>query len=355
MLILFDGLLATELLHQTLDDAPDVDLPALRAVVRDGVAWRYGAVVGFPSVSAPGTSRPAPALAGPPGVVSNAFYSRRLGRPLNPFALIADPGAFLMDPAGARAFYDDAVAPDVETLAQAAHRALGQWDAATGQGAYVAVINELAIGGADWSTLDFLGAGKASLDQYRVADNLAVVQAEQRIGALDAPVPTILQLSWVSTDGAGEGTGPHSPLLRTVLTEMDGRLARLQRALARAGVLDRTLFALVSDHGMELQDRGRAAHPGAIIARSGVRLRFQADGLLYLRTLEADAVPVGEALRVTVRDHDDGAPVAGATVACAGCEAALTDAAGAALVVVGDAATLAIEHPDFNPASLNLP
>ncbi len=354
VVILFDGLLATELNHQLLDDDADADVPAMRALARGGVVFRHGAVVGFPSLSAPGHMTAGTGLwPGHHGILGNAFYGRPERAPFSPTALLDDPVAALQDPDLVLGLYARAVTPETETLAAAAHRALGRPDADGRGGAYVAVVNDLPLGDADFTTLDFFAGArpKRSLEDYRVADNLALLQIDALLRHREDRVPTILEVAFYATDSAGESDGPHSDLLRAELGVMDAHVARVQAAYARHGVLDRTLFVLVADHGMELQDPGRPADVGGAIRAAGVSTRFVADGLIYLATLELTAERDGPALTVTVRDHDDASPVARATVRCAGCveaEASTDDDGVARFAVVGGAIELTAAAAGFN-------
>ena len=84
-----------------------------------------------------------------------------------------------MEPDRALELYRRLFSDDVENLAQAAHRAFGNWDADAQSGAFVAVINELTFLDADFSTLSFLsgGAHAKALPEYRVADGLAITRS----------------------------------------------------------------------------------------------------------------------------------------------------------------------------------
>lgn len=354
ILLLFDGLSQTELLHQAL--AGDAAIPTLKALVDDGVAWRYGATVNYPSVSAPGHMTAGSGVwSGHHGIISNAFYRRSAKKDINPFALLDDVQATLADPLKAVALYEEALMDGFQTLAQAAHARFGDFDPATGEGAFVAVINELPIGGADWTTVHLLlGAGPGplalSLQEYEMADNLAVTQVANLLGDTTLPAPLILQMSLVKTDGAGETDGPHGDGLRQTLEETDGRVAAILKAYADRGVLEDTLVVLVSDHGMELQDPLRTTSVGKAVSSAGVKARIHSPGLVWFPVLELHQAATDGGLVVTVRDHDNGAPVSGATVSCDDCAPAVTDAGGVATLSPGPGATVVTAtHPSFNP------
>ena len=358
IIALFDGLAANEIGHEALDPVPDADVPTFRDLAGNGVVYRHGAVTNFPSVSVPGHMTAGTGLwSGHHGMIANDFFRREVGLPLSPYSLISDISATLADPSKALELYDSAVDPTAETIAMAAHRSLGAFDFQTGEGAFVAVINEMALGGADFTTIDYLLGGKVfggdtslSLSDYGLADDLAVAEVKDLLLETGAPVPTILQLSMVLTDGAGEAGGPHSDLLREMLEGTDARLGEVLSVYEQLGALEDTLVIVVSDHGMELQDPTRAAHFGQAIAASGVRLEMPFPGLAYLRTLEVDVEMDGGIAHVLVRNHDNASPVEGASVTCGGCEAVLTGADGIAELAVPTPDTeIEVTHPDYNP------
>jgi len=365
VLILFDGLMATEINHQIHTESPDVELPAMRAIMAGGATYRYGATVGFPSMSGAGHTTSGTGLwPGHSGVLGNSYYGRAEGAVVTPFDILTDFQRYLGDIDNFYALLNRLFAPDIENTAEAAHRGLGAWDGESG--AFVAVFNELTLRGADYSTIHFLGgAPTKALSTYRIADNLALVQVESLLADRRKPVPTILQLSFLSTDAAGESDGPHSPLLREVLVELDERVGAIRDAYARRDALARTLFVFVSDHGMELQDPSRSTNVGALIAESGVQTSFVSSGLVYLRTLELETSREGEVLRVRVLNHDDAEPKGGATVHCEGCPAqcedcgpaqASTDEQGWAEFIAPAAGPLLIraELDGFNPQQFSV-
>ena len=360
MIIDFDGLMATELNHQLLDADAEVDLPTMRGLATSGVVFRYGATTNFPSVSAPGHMTVGTGLwSGHHGFVANAFYQREHHSVLNPFSLLTEIEEVLADPSKAIELYERGVAPGVETLAEATHRALGA-------SAFVAVINEIAVGGADYTSMDYL-LGKppvpppgASLEKYLLADALAATQVGTLLQNPEVPVPTVLQVSLVATDSAGEAHGPHSDAVREVLLIADGHVATILDAYAARGALEGTVVALVADHGMELQDPTRPSGYAAAVAGSGVKLVQPFPGLVYLRTLRAsvDALD-GLQATLTVYDHLDSVPLQGADVVCGVCvdfASGVSDVDGVVTVDLSGAppgpVELAVTHPDFNPQTV---
>ena len=360
VILLFDGLLATEINHQTLDDEPDVTLPTFTELARAGAVYRYGAVTNFPSVSAPGHVTSGTGVwSGHHNVMDNAFFTRSDQSVLNPADLFSNLNYYLEHPEEVIALYEQIMAPGVENLAAAAHRAFGPYNPLTGEGAFVAVVNELTFLGADFSTLDLVGDQKG-LGQYRAADNVAAYQVVDLLGDPEEPVPTILQVSFLSTDGAGESDGPHSPLLREVAREMDRKIAEIRRAYDQRGALEDTLFILISDHGMELQDPSRGSNFRTLVNNSGVRISHLGSGPVYIRTLEILAeldLANDELLTVTVVNHDNDDPVEEAFVTCAGCEQEGGTTGADGVVYFGvpmeiGAVELTAAHPEFNEQTL---
>ncbi len=363
VVLLFDGLQATELAHLVLDADTGVEVPALRWIAERGAVFPLGAVAGFPSVSAPGHMTVGSGVwQGHHGVVANAFYLRSTREVINPFVIADDPQSVLSDPSILVDLYHKAVDPAVETLAKAAHRAFGPWDPETGEGAWVVVFDDLPMGGADFTTLqwvfgaDFPGlqaAGPARNPKYDAVDEVGTVQVEKVVGDESNPVPTILELSFFSTDAAGQDAGPNSDLLRHTLEVLDARVQRILDVYEERGALDDTFFVLVADHGMELQDPSRAADLNGLMTGNDVRFLMPTPGMLYLRTLEIEVNGDNASAEVSVRDHDDGSPVAGATVTCPECgEPKVTDAQGRVTFdgLAGAPAAVHVEHPDYNPA-----
>ena len=319
VLLLFDGLQAMELNQQMMMPASMTDAPNLHGIANRGVMYRYGAVSGFPSYSAPGHMTVGTGLwPGHHGVLSNSFFGRSEQGLITPFDLLDNLPYFIQHPDEANALYDRLVRRDVENLAQAAHRALGVYDPETATGAYVAVINELTFKEADFSTLQFFGADMSKgLFEYRAADSLAMTQFEVMITDETHPVPTILQMSMLATDAAGESDGPHSNLLRDTLAHIDERVGQIVTAYQMRGALEDTLFILTSDHGMALQDANRLSQLRRSLRNSPLQFSFLSGGLAYYKSLRIDVLPtMNDTLRIRVENADNGVSMAGVSVRC---------------------------------------
>ena len=105
-------------------------------------------------------------------MVGNAFYGRADAAVINPFAILGELPSFFAEPQRFWDFYRRLVSGgDAETLAEALHRAFD----GTGEDVFVAVLNELTIGGADYTPLDHFGLGKASVEDNARIDALGQI------------------------------------------------------------------------------------------------------------------------------------------------------------------------------------
>ena len=107
MLILFDGLLSTELNQLLSTPEPVVDLPHLKRIANGGAIFAGGALSGFPSYSAPGHVTVGTGLwPGHHGALSNRFYGRAESRVITPFDLLENLPAYLSEPGSALSLYE---------------------------------------------------------------------------------------------------------------------------------------------------------------------------------------------------------------------------------------------------------
>lgn len=361
VIMTFDGLMATELNHQLLSESPDVDLPHLRALAHEGVVFEGGATSPWPSFSAAGhMSIGTGVWSGHHGIINNIFHDRASGESINFFAFIADPKLLLSDSGAFLATYEAFVPPAVESLAQAVHRNFGAYvpaETGLGEGAFVAVLNDFAVLGADRTSFDLLSSStltsRAKLALAELADDFALNQALDLLDDPTLPVPKLLMLSFYSTDKAGEGAGPHSDLLLNTLKEVDKRVGELRTAYAaRAGDAG-TLWVMVSDHGMELQDPARATNFATRLAESGLKVHQPMQGMIYFKTLTLTVTLDGLVATARVSDHDNDSALQGVEVRCLTCTPTLasSDAAGEATFSVPAGTVLEFEatHSEFNP------
>ena len=363
VLILFDGLLSTELNHLLSAAEPAVELPYLKRIASRGAIFAGGAISGFPSYSAPGHVTVGTGLwPGHHGALSNRYYGRAESRVITPFDLLENLPAYLSEPGSALSLYERLINPVAENLAQAIHRAFGPYDAVSGQGAYVAVINELTFKDADFNTLRFFGSGvEKKLFEYQAADRLAGLQIDNLFDDEARPIPKLLQLSLLATDAAGEQAGPHSDLLRSNLANLDALVGRIIEHYERRGAFDDTLFIVTADHGMALQDATRRSSVHTRIRATDVKTHMLSAGLVYLKNMRAQVVG-NDPNRLSLRlvDANTAAPVSNASVLCVTCMPETrfeTDAEGRVFLDGlgrSDNTQLSVSHPAYNRLTVRL-
>jgi predicted AlkP superfamily pyrophosphatase or phosphodiesterase len=190
--------------------------------------------------------------------------------------------------------------PSVETVHHAVHRAV--------PGATSISINEPCDSGADYSVFELMRAGepidrppraeelpdaterfvRPSKD-YRwssLIDHTAVDQFRGiwsgRYRARSWPLPTFTWVNFTLTDSAFHEGGPYSEIAAASVRDTDARIGHILEAVERSGAWDDTAFMLVADHGMELADPAVTGDWDVALAESGVSVRDEGYGFLYL-------------------------------------------------------------------------
>jgi len=276
--------------NRLYDMAAAGDAPHVARLIARGTAFRHGAMASLPTVTlANHTSLLTGCHPGHHGVLHNAWYDRSLGHQV----VTESP-----------ATWQEAMrwlAPGVETIHQAVKRRR--------PGAVTVSVNEPADVGADYSTFELFRQGRTaellpdlsvlppfttgrfaeSSEDYRwgtFADSVALSQATAIWGGrhlgVDYPPPVFTWVSFSLTDSAFHEGGPHSEVAKAAVRDTDARLGDLLAAVEAAGVLDRTAFCLVADHGMELNDPEVNGDWGDALRAAGIVFRDEASGFLYL-------------------------------------------------------------------------
>ncbi len=328
-LFLLDGLSNTELKERLEKDRESI--PNLSRIIENGLIFRYGTIVNFPSITWPshnalGTG----AWCGHHDIVNPTYYLRETRQVVTPQGSIWETGKYLNE--------------DVETLYEALHRVHGEWDPHTKTGVMTASINEPCMRGAAHSTLErrmrvdiervndltkanradtnprWQADGQESVRRYSYTDIQGTAQAIALFSEEDQPPPVFTYHEFSLTDAVGHDYGPHHPAITDALVETDKRIGKILDVLRARGLYDSTLFVITTDHGMAPIDGEKAADQALAVREAGVKSVLTAP-LVYLIDMDValEPAPDGRTVNVTVLANDadqDGEkpPVSGARV-----------------------------------------
>lgn len=321
-LVLFDGLSHSELMH--LVESGDDAVRNLRRILDRGALLAHGSTVNFPSITWPSHSTILTgAWCGHHDIVNPAYYVRLTRESLTPQGQALLTEGFL--------------SPQVETLYEAFHRALGP-DIVTasihepqGRGATHAPLEQRVLPAKArlkaltpelMAEIDPRHArdGKENVHREAQLDARGVAQVLALFEADGHPAPIFVAHEFAMTDGAGHDYGPHSDGLRAAVAESDRRLGRVLDMLEAKGCFDDTLFVFTSDHGMAPQDVTLRANPVRHLERIGMQV-ITHEPMIWLRDLAVDVLPAGDRRTVRVEvyendldEHGERVPVADADV-----------------------------------------
>jgi phosphonoacetate hydrolase len=278
--ILWDGTNSNVL----YDMAARGDAPNVARLIDDGSACRYGALASLPTVTlANHTTILTGSHPGHHGILHNAWIDRSTGAQV----VTNSPTTW--------ATSMQWLNPGVQTMHHAAKRA---------RPGMTVSINEPCDVGADYSTFGLVRNGeqlapapgpddlpdattrfvRPSKD-YRWAsrtDHTAVEQFRRIWSDAGAGLPTFTWVNFTLTDSAFHEGGPYSDMAASAVRDSDARLGRIFEAVEQAGVWEDCAFFLVADHGMEESDPAVRGDWDAALAASGVPVRDEGYGFLYL-------------------------------------------------------------------------
>ena len=284
VVVLLDGCNAN-LLADVIDSG---EAPHMAGLLERGVMFGEGSMASLPTATlANHTTALTGAHPGHSGVLHNAWLDRR-----NP---ASEPEEVNLLDLEAMWWASTHVSGEVETLFEALERSR--------PGSFSSAGFEYCDRGASYSTFALVREGDASAlpeeDEVRHIDPEAADNGQYRfisrvdhlsltdtldcwrgVHGNDAPA-----LSWCSlalTDTAGHDSGPHGALARAAVRDSDARVGEIMRAVEDAGVLERTAFVVIADHGMEQADPEVDATWDAALERTGVSHRDVGGGLIYL-------------------------------------------------------------------------
>ncbi|MGD0880247.1 MAG: alkaline phosphatase family protein [Acidimicrobiales bacterium] len=266
------------------------DAPNVARLMDRGTTYRHGAIASLPTVTlANHTSILTGCHPGHHGVLHNAWIDR------------ATAGQVVTNSPSTWTTAMTWLSSGVETIHDAVHRGL--------PGSTTISINEPCDAGADYSVFDLMRKGepidrpppagdlpdaterfvRPSKD-YRwssLVDHTAVDQFcgiwSGRYRDRDWSVPAFSWVNFTLTDAAFHEGGPYSEIAASSVRDTDARIGRVLDAVERAGVVDRTAFVLVADHGMQLADPEVTGDWDVALAEAGVAVRDEGYGFLYLQ------------------------------------------------------------------------
>jgi hypothetical protein len=311
-IMLLDGLSNTQLLERLEKDAESI--PNLKRLVEEGLMFRHGTLVTFPSITWPShNSLGTGAWCGHHDIVNPTYYLRESRQTVTPQGMQFDTAKFLSD--------------GVETLFEAVNRAYGKWDGT--RGAFTAAINEPCARGANHASLERRLAvdverlreltqaryedtsprwredGQEDVYRYSRIDTQALAQALLLFEDEGHPPPMFTYHAAFLSDAAGHEYGPHHDAMRTALMEADKRLGEILSLLERRGLLGSTLFVITADHGMAPIDTALAANQVQAVLDAGLKAVVPAP-FVYLLDMEVVLEPAmdGRTVTVTVLEND---------------------------------------------------
>jgi phosphonoacetate hydrolase len=263
--------------------------PNIATLMSMGTTYLHGAIASLPTVTlANHTAILTGSHPGHHGVLHNAWVDRATGAQV----VTNSPSTW--------AHSMQWLAPDVETLHDAVHRAR--------PGSTTVSINEPCDRGADFSVFDLLRRGE-SVDRpphsdqlpdatqrfvrpskdYKWSSLIDHTAVDQFAGILSGtyrgrswPLPTFAWVNFTLTDSAFHEGGPYSEIAVASVADTDARIGHVLEALESAGALERTAFFLVADHGMELSDPAVTGDWDDALLAAGVPARDEGYGFVYL-------------------------------------------------------------------------
>lgn len=311
-IFLLDGLSNTELKERLEHDRESI--PNLSRIIENGLMFRYGTIVNFPSITWPshnalGTG----AWCGHHDVVNPTYYLREKRETITPQGMVWETGKY--------------VTGDVETLYEAVHRVFGKWDGTKGE--VTASINEPCMRGAGHSTLErrvmvdqermaeltkanrddtnprWKAENMESIRRYSHSDIQGAVQSMMLFSDEKQPPPKFTFHEFSLTDSVGHDYGPHHEAVLDALVETDKRIGKILDVVEARGLFDSTLFIITTDHGMAPIDTDRAADQVQAVKGAGLA-SVNTMPLVYLLdlavTIEASAD--GRTATITVVEND---------------------------------------------------
>ncbi len=332
MILMYDGLSATELYYHLFDN-PDLDkYPNFLWLKENGITFQYGAISNFPANTYPGHHAVCTgAYSGHHGIIDNHYFMR-----LKEYDKLLEKKP-IEDFTNAGDIIDGDM---IETIYEAVHRSFDNWHPTKNPlGNFTASLNDPCGKGADYAFLEtylpyyaatFKKVSSTAPNFPPIETGINLVDESVRweniaLGALwllyvDGPkqglnpIPRFSIFQNSITDTIGHHSGPHTNILRDVLTVVDQRLGLAFDALKTAGIFEKTLFIVTSDHAMALQDPTRAVDPRDILAFNGIKFEGTSEGMIYFKTLGYNVEQNEDNFIITIFDEDNDKPISDVSV-----------------------------------------
>ncbi|HRW38424.1 MAG TPA: alkaline phosphatase family protein [Aquihabitans sp.] len=264
------------------------EAPNLARIAAMGTTFEHGAFSSMPTVTlANHTSILTGAHPGHHGILNNAWYDRRIGEQVITNSPATWPWAM------------GTLSPEVETMYQAVKR--------TWPDAFTLAANEPCDTGADMGTFTLMRGGTMPErpprpedlpfaterfvrpeKKYATASRVDHVGLELTLGVwgrgyqgVEYPLPRFSWVNFSLTDAAFHLGGPWSEVARASIHDTDARVGQVLDAVEARGVLDRTAFFVVADHGMEESNPAVTGDWGDALRGTGVPFRDEAYMWIY--------------------------------------------------------------------------
>lgn len=264
------------------------EAPNLARIAAMGTTFEHGAFSSMPTVTlANHTSILTGAHPGHHGILNNAWYDRRIGEQVITNSPATWPWAM------------NSLSPEVETMYQAVKR--------TWPDAFTLAANEPCDTGADMGTFTLMRDGTMPTTppkpedlpfaterfvrpekKYATASRVDHVGLELTLGVwgsgyqgVEYPLPRFSWVNFSLTDAAFHLGGPWSEVARASIHDTDARVGQVLDAIEARGVLDRTAFFVVADHGMEESNPAVTGDWSDALRATGVPFRDEAYMWIY--------------------------------------------------------------------------
>jgi predicted AlkP superfamily pyrophosphatase or phosphodiesterase len=262
------------------------EAPNVARLMAMGTTLGHGAMSSLPTVTlANHTAILCGTYPGHHGILHNAWWDRATQA-----QVITNSPATWID---AMATLD----PGIESLYAAVQRHF--------PGSFTASVNEPCDTDADYSTFGVMRAGGTlerppgpdelphssqmfvrPVKDYRWSsrtDHTSVTQfLDVWSGEAGNPRPRFCWVNFTLTDAAFHEGGPYSEIAAASVRDTDGRIGEIIDAVEASGVIDRTAFFLVADHGMEETNPAVRGNWSAALDDIGIPYRDEAYGFIYL-------------------------------------------------------------------------